>query len=119
MTSSQKLATEQYLTSSSEPEFSDAMVPSTAARRSSAPLVSGAMMFAVLAMVVAGAAAVWLFQPGGETKSNTAADFFLWISGSDLTWEQYQAQQLDRGNQRLDEKEYDWTQQVLNDAYSR
>jgi hypothetical protein len=50
-------------------------------------------------------------------KSNLAADLFLWVMGTDKTWEEYQDMHRQRGRARLDEDEFSWTQQALNDAY--
>jgi hypothetical protein len=107
---SQELITSQYLASSSQPEQGGTT-------RSPKERFPGAAI-AVGILILLVATAVWVMAPG-DSKSNRAADFFLQLVGSDLTWEQYQQQQRAQGNQRLDENEYDWTQQLMNDAYAR
>ena len=61
-------------------------------------------------------AAIWLFNR--KSNPNASADTFLRFAGQNKTWKQYQESQKAAGRGRLDEKEYDWTQQLLNDAYS-
>ena len=75
----------------------------------------------LLGLVVAFAAAVsvggvWLLNRA--SSKNASADTFLWVTGQDKTWEQYQAEMEASGRGRLNEDEYDWQQQLLNDAYS-
>jgi hypothetical protein len=60
--------------------------------------------------------AVWYLT--SIQKPNRSADTFLWLAGQDKTWEEYQDEQRAAGRGRLSEEEYDWTQQLLNDAYS-
>jgi len=60
--------------------------------------------------------ALWLIRR--EPNPNASADMFLWFAGQNKTWGEYQEGQKAAGRGRLDEKEYDWTQQLFNDAYS-
>jgi len=116
---SQRLATEKYLTSYTEEEETPATIAlPPVAKRSSLSIIPSAILCGLLGIVVAGTG-TWYLSSNGKTNANPAADLFLWMTGSKLTWEQYQRQQRARGNQRLDEDEYDWQQQLLNDAYSR
>jgi len=112
----QKLITSQFLAQSSEP---DPTTSQAGLRHSTEKRLHGVAVAIGIAFLLAATVATWALWPAGDTKSNRAADFFLWVAGSDLTWEQYQQQQRAAGNPRMDEKEYDWTQQALNDAYSR
>jgi hypothetical protein len=66
--------------------------------------------------MVVSTAAIWVIR--GEASPNAAADMFLWLAGQNKTWDEYQSEQKAAGRGRLDEKEYDWTQQLFNDAYS-
>ncbi len=75
----------------------------------------------LLGLVVVFAAAlsvggVWLLN--SVTDENAPPDTFLWVAGQDESWEEYQARMEASGRGRLDENEYDWAQQLLNDAYS-
>ena len=111
----------QLLTHQSLPatETEPSAGPETEAPRSEATrLLHGATRFcsfAVLALVIS-TAAIWLFSR--EASPNASADAFLWLTGQNKTWDEYQAEQKAAGRPRLDEKEYDWMQQLVNDAYS-
>jgi hypothetical protein len=86
--------------------------------RRSNPIVGALLFFALAAMVaVLATGGVWLLT--SKQSSNPSADTFLWFAGQDKTWDEYQREQEAAGNTRLDEKEYDWMQQALNDAYSK
>ena len=71
--------------------------------------------FAIVSMVISTAAIWWIRR---EASPNASADVFLWLAGQNKTWVEYQEGQKSAGHPRMDENEYDWTQQLLNDAYS-
>jgi hypothetical protein len=71
---------------------------------------------AVAGMLIS-SAAIALYN--SQADPHASADMFLWLAGQKKTWKEYQREQKAAGRGRLDEKEYDWTQQLLNDAYSR
>jgi hypothetical protein len=118
MSFDQELATARFFQNNPEMDAPEAIVSLPTNRRSSPSFVQNAMMCVVLAISACGVG-VWLLQRDATAKSNAPADFFLWICGSKLTWKEYQEQQRAQGNQRMDESEYDWYQQLFNDAYSR
>src|SRR5262245_39863622 len=68
----------------------------------------------VVAVMMVTTGVLWLANR--EPNPNASADAFLWIAGQNKTWDQYQKEQ---GRGPEDEKEIDWMQQLLTDAYSR
>jgi hypothetical protein len=93
--------------------------PTSRGPRSTAPkLLQNVITFCSFALVsmVISTAAIWWFNR--EKTSNASADAFLWFAGQNQTWDEYQKKQKSAGRQRMDEKEYDWTQQLFNDAYN-
>jgi hypothetical protein len=92
--------------------------PSQAPRSHALTLLHSAVKFcsfAVAAMVISTGVIWWARS---EENPNASADAFLWLTGQNKTWNEYQNEQDSAGRARMDEKEYDWTQQLFNDAYS-
>src|SRR5262245_33135961 len=86
--------------------------PSADPSPKSSSLLLGAIKFcsiAVVTMVVSTAAIWWVNR---KPNSNASADAFLWFAGQNKTWNEYQKSKKDAGYGRLDEKEYDWMQQL-------
>ena len=81
-------------------------------------VLQGVVAICSFAVVVAMFSAGVFWMVNRTPKPNGSADRFLWFAGQNKTWDQYQQEQKAAGRGRLDEKEYDWTQQLLNDAYS-
>jgi hypothetical protein len=81
-------------------------------------ILQGAVAIGSFAVVVAmlSVGVVWIVNR--TPKPNGSADSFLWFAGQNKTWDQYQQDQKAAGRERLDEEYYDWTQQLMNDAYS-
>jgi hypothetical protein len=117
MSEPQKLVSEQYFLNNSVAGTPEAMASGRSGGGSFASFVQSAILFAVLAIGTAGVS-FWMMQSNGKSISFSGGDLFMWIMGSDLSWEEYQRHQQDRGSQRLDESQFNWLQQVVNDAYS-
>jgi hypothetical protein len=120
MQPAQELTSAKFFSAPADDELSAAAPPAAphASPAASLRLLSIVVGAAVVATIV-GTIGIGLLRGSDKPRDNSplAANLFLWAIGSDLTWSEYQAQQRARGRARLDEKEYDWTQQALNDAY--
>jgi hypothetical protein len=113
MSEPQRLESEKYFQNACVMEHADRMM---VARRSSGSFAQSAAMFILLAVTTAGVS-FWMMESKGKPKLYSGGDLFLWVMGSNLSWEEYQQQQRDHGNMRMDESQFSWMQQVVNDAY--
>lgn len=121
MESHQELISSKYMKEPLESEElakpADSFQPSTG--RSTANQVAGGVkLFLAFVLGAAIYTTVGNWACEGASQSTTVADWFLWASGSDKTWDQYQKAQIANGNPRLEDKELGWVGQLLQDAYA-
>jgi hypothetical protein len=118
MTSHTDLITSQYLPSPLESEVSPTSADKPVRRSLSCQLMGGINYFLGFVIVAAIFTGVGAWACNSASRSTTAADWFLWVSGSDKTWGEYQRDQEAKGNPRLKDKDMTWMQQLFNDAYA-
>jgi hypothetical protein len=118
MESYTELISSKYMNESLEPEESPVVPDRPKVRSTSSQIRGGITLFFafVLGMAIYTATSSWACDKA--SKSTTVADWFLWIGGSDKTWDEYQRDQIARGNSRLKDKELGWMGQLLQDAYA-
>ncbi len=121
MESHSELISAKYLNQSLESADTVDSTPAASAepavRSTASQVLGGAKWF--LAFVLGAAIYVTVANSAGDeaNKSTAVADWFLWVSGSDKTWEEYQKEQIAKGNPRLKDKDLGWVGQLLQDAY--
>jgi hypothetical protein len=113
-----ELVTSQYLTTPSAPEGSDPPAEDRAVRSTVSQANRG--VNCVLGFVLAASlgTVVGAWACNGAAESKKAADWLLWVAGSDKTWEEYQKGHVSKGNARLKDDDATWMQQLFQDAYA-
>jgi hypothetical protein len=103
---------------SSEPETPPSATEKPVIRSTASQVHAGIKYFAGFVIAVSLGAVVGAWACDSTAKSTSAADWFLWAAGTGKTWEEYQQDQIARGNPRLKGDDMTWMQQLFNDAYA-
>jgi hypothetical protein len=118
MASPTDLVTAKYFSTPLESGESPVSVDIPKVRTAGSQVISGINNVMIGVIVVSLFTIVGTWVCTAASKSTTAADWFLWVAGSEKTWEEYQANHVKKGNPRLKDKEMTWMQQLFNDAYA-
>jgi hypothetical protein len=121
MSSDTELITSRFLNAQSDQ--SDTEVPPESVnqptvRSTSSQILGGVKWFLgfVLVAAIYMTAGKWACKEANQ--STAAADWCLWVAGSDKTWDEYQKDQVAKGNPRLKDKKLGWVGQLVQDAYA-
>lgn len=99
-----QLITSKYLPAPSDSDSTTVDKPPKI-RSTASQMSRGVKLFLSLAIAMLLGCAIGTWVLKGTTQSTTAADWFLWVCGSDKTWEEYQRDQISKGNARLKDDE--------------
>jgi hypothetical protein len=123
MSGQTELITAKYLTEPTEvaeptQPMDLEMTPPRANPTAISQVVRGVQNFVIVMVFLGLLGVVGRWACTSASESTTCADWFLWVAGSDKNWEEYQKNQVRKGNPRLKDKEMTWMQQLFNDAYA-
>jgi hypothetical protein len=118
MASPTDLVSAKYFTTPLESEEAPVSVDTPEVPSTNSQVMNGINNVIIGVIVVSLLTILGTWACRSASKSTTAADWFLWVAGSDKTWEEYQEDHVKKGNPRLKDEEMTWMQQLFNDAYA-